>query len=179
MRALGCTYINNIYTHMHVFDAAHATPQNLNTLARSQSTTGETGPEAEGEEGGTRVIAVKDPAHMRRDVGADAPMLVKNAVPVPKDIMDDKVGSYFLGGLVYARWWGVICYTELSIVISYHTHTHTHTHTHIHTHTQTPPSRPPTKPNRTPKARLHYELSLREEDIDPSSDVYKVGLYPR
>ena len=32
-------------------------------------------------------------------MGDDAPMLVKNAVPVPKDITDDKVGGW-VGGWV-------------------------------------------------------------------------------
>ncbi len=48
------------------------------------------------------MIALKDPAHTRTDLGADAPMLVKNAVPVPKDITDDKVRQR--GGCVGVDW---------------------------------------------------------------------------
>ncbi|KAM3570335.1 hypothetical protein VYU27_007596 [Nannochloropsis oceanica] len=69
--------------------------------------------EGEGGKEGERVIALQPLAHRRLDVGEDAPMLVKNAVPVPKDITDEK-------------------------------------------------------------ARLQYELSLREDDIDSSSNVYKM-----
>lgn len=91
------------------------------------------------------MIAVKDPAHVRRDVGADAPMLVKNAVPVPKDITDDKVG----GGcwwLVYARWsvaGGDVLYgaVDLAHVISYHPHTHTRKKKH-HQHAHRLPTQP-------------------------------------
>lgn len=61
-------------------------------------------------ESSTRII------HLSNGAGGgdpDAPMLVRNAVPIPKELVDEK-------------------------------------------------------------ARLKYELSLREDDIDPSSDVYKV-----
>lgn len=70
---------------------------------------GEGGKGGEGDGLGTRVI------HLSEKMGGnpDAPMLVKNAVPIPKDLVDEK-------------------------------------------------------------ERLKYELSLREDDFDSNSDVYKV-----
>ena len=68
-------------------------------LAREARGGGKDEDEEEGGKEGGRVIQLQPLAHRRLDVGEDAPMLVRNAVPVPKDITDEKVGLSFLPSL--------------------------------------------------------------------------------